>query len=1605
MKGSIRPLINIIVLVALATTLSCWIFIGRRGVLTVVAELGSPRVLNQPPAIPNFNSSLLKFAAIDIGEEKSKLEIDQLLELNFGSLGRYKAYAAWRRFHEHDVKARNSKGLLAMLRSPEFHRHWLDFRGNLHDWATKKMFQPDIMMDLVRLMKVPIDSSNKTYKSCAVVGNSGILLNSHHRKSIDDHEVVIRLNNARIERFEKHVGSKTSISFVNSNVLHLCAMREGCFCHPYGDNVPIVMYICQPVHFADTLLCKSSHRAPLLITDPRFDLLCAKIVKYYSIKRFVEETAGKSLNEWEQAHDGPMFHYSSGLQAVMLALGICDRVSIFGFGKSTSDKHHYHTNQKSELRLHDYEAEYEFYHDLVKNPHAIPFISDKFKFPPVNAEFDLCLTCLILRFGSSRLCLPLEPISLGSQKYTRSGELSRVLGVPLRSSTSDDHSFGVSHPKPSPPVATEELKNFKESVQDTSRKARDRVKRLRESISKLDRYKEALSSKKRQRSDISSERTNGVNITKMVSQIHRNGHDLLTQRLEDRPKSMGLNKRVRTSVADLRADNRTAVNPRQQGTLEKDSDVLPAANGSSARMEEKIRRLPGEGWETKMKRKRSVATVGNRVAGGDRDIKRVMQPKLSSESKLRSCDIQGFRSKSSLGVGGIRKSDGSFEAAGSDASTVPRNELESTSIPRDRAALLEQRVVVKANNKATLQDDNQASGPSTMLKGKVSRAPRTGSIMVLDSSSKVHLSSGALQGWEQPNPNKIQPSGVGSNQKRLMSTGSSSQAMSHWGGQRPHKNSRTRRTILVSPYNAEAQISNQGFATPDLGARASIGTGGSLLGCSVDNANPRIKREPENVSSPFGFSESEESGAGDNKSKEKGIDCSEVTLPTSQKAGSFLLPTRKNRMTTNEIGDGVRRQGRSGGNAPSLTKPGIPPMREKLENISTTKPIQSARSASDKNRSKTGRPPSKKLKDRKATTRVGLIQNIVSSDCTGESEDDRDELFAAATSACNATSLACSGPFWKKMGSIFNPVSSEDSSFLRLQLNLAEGLDESLSQMFGDGYTVLSGVASKDAPSSVEEIAKSNVATGVFDKKQFDKVTPLYQRVLSALIEEDESEEIYHHIEAKNMTLHYASDDSHCGSCNHMDVEPKDRERIESEVESIADFQCQKNSLLDRLSYDASVASNTFRNSSMSNSLHSSERWLGDDEFSHSDMGPVSEICSTDLGQVQPKEISISAVSSLDSQYQFMSMEDKLLLELQSIGLYPENLIQKKKKKLGKIDKAIQNGREVDRRNIEHAAMDQLIQMANKKRLACRGGNSSKSAVRKVSKQVALAFIKRTLDRCRKFEETGNSCFSEPALQDVLFSVQPSSNEAKSVECIGSGTASNTCNEISNHQAEARGSGAVCSTFERYDSPDAIPAVHSSEHGVSKYGSMLNKGRKREVLIDDVVGSASSRVTPALDGTIGGLRGNRSEREREQSRDNLRNVSSVSGAGRASLDGAKGDRRTKSKPKQKSNSGHGFNARLSDPSLPPLANTGKMAEREASNIRPDSSKEADEPVDFANLQLTELDPMEELGVSNDIGGPQDLSSWLNFDEDGLQDHDSIGLEIPMDDLSDLKFAF
>ncbi|KAF0892999.1 hypothetical protein E2562_021301 [Oryza meyeriana var. granulata] len=290
-----------------------------------------------------------------------------------------------------------------LARAPERHRD-AAVRG-LREWVGKQRFDPGVMSELVDLIKRPIDRYNgdgeaRRYASCAVVGNSGILLASEHGELIDGHELVIRLNNApagRNGRYARHVGARTGLAFLNSNVLSQCTAprRRACLCRAYGEGVPILTYMCNAAHFVEHAVCNNASSssgsaaaaaapaAPVIVTDPRLDALCARIVKYYSLRRFARET-GRPAEEWPRWHDESMFHYSSGMQAVVAAAGVCDSVSVFGFGKDAAPRHHYHTLQRRELDLHDYEAEYELYRDLESRPEAIPFLQDSgFRLPPV----------------------------------------------------------------------------------------------------------------------------------------------------------------------------------------------------------------------------------------------------------------------------------------------------------------------------------------------------------------------------------------------------------------------------------------------------------------------------------------------------------------------------------------------------------------------------------------------------------------------------------------------------------------------------------------------------------------------------------------------------------------------------------------------------------------------------------------------------------------------------------------------------------------------------------------------------------------------------------------------------------------------------------------------------------------------------------------------------------------------------------------------------------------------------------------------------------------------------------------------------------------------
>ncbi|RLN24652.1 hypothetical protein C2845_PM07G29330 [Panicum miliaceum] len=310
------------------------VLIGAASFSAALRRAVAPAPAREPP-LPldpaRLNATLLRLAAVDPSEAPLRRDVDELLE------GRLPASAAraraWRRdrllhplhLHHHRFPPprrgrypdEDHDTLLHPLPRHEQQLH-IDpaLRRALRSWHRLRRYDPAVLGSLPSLLSLP-----GRIRSCAVVGNSGILLRANHGALIDSHDAVFRLNNARIAGYAAHVGSKTNF-FINSNILHLCARRPGCFCHPYGHG--------------------------------------------------------------DRAHDTAMFHYSSGMQAIMVAVGVCDRVSVFGFGKSSDAKHHYHSNQKAELDLHDYEAEYAFYHDLAEHPQVVPFLKDAgFAVPPV----------------------------------------------------------------------------------------------------------------------------------------------------------------------------------------------------------------------------------------------------------------------------------------------------------------------------------------------------------------------------------------------------------------------------------------------------------------------------------------------------------------------------------------------------------------------------------------------------------------------------------------------------------------------------------------------------------------------------------------------------------------------------------------------------------------------------------------------------------------------------------------------------------------------------------------------------------------------------------------------------------------------------------------------------------------------------------------------------------------------------------------------------------------------------------------------------------------------------------------------------------------------
>ncbi|KAK9912061.1 hypothetical protein M0R45_035936 [Rubus argutus] len=510
---------------------------------------------------------------------------------------------------------------------------------------------------------------------------------------------------------------------------------------------------------------------------------------------------------------------------------------------------------------------------------------------------------------------------------------------------------------------------------------------------------------------------------------------------------------------------------------------------------------------------------------------------------------------------------------------------------------------------------------------------------------------------------------------------------------------------------------------------------------------------------------------------------------------------------------------------------------------------------SERNGSKSGRPPLKKLSDRKAFASLGHLSSNGSPDCAGESDDDREELTAAANFACNARNFACSSPFWKKMEPIFG-FSLQEAFYLKEQLISMEENDGYLSRIFGNGTndlgdvvhkenvvskTLVSGPKERNVQDQIQEVG---ILRGRVDSEGRKTVPPLYQRVLSALIMEDDTEEFekdINDIDGRTLSIQYNGNNSPFDTCSFNNVESKNRVEIQFAEEtsphtvnrcSVDRFSCNGASGFDIGIYPG------FSKNGVDASLH---------------------VCTNSSG-----------ISSFVHSYEKMPLEDKLLLELQSVGLYQETVpdledgedgaidqqidglqkllheqVDTKKMQLKKFIKSIEEGMELEKRHREQVAMDRLVELAYRKLLATRGSMASKFGISRVPRQIANAFMKRTLARCHKFDETGKSCFNDPALQDAIFATPPYGNNGEPTKCYGLSLPpeNQKCKQepggISKSLSLLTGTSSLAqrdhhNNFGRSGSFESL--THPSEQEHSKTGPMLYRGKKKEVLLDDVGG-------------------------------------------------------------------------------------------------------------------------------------------------------------------------
>ncbi|KAM0941243.1 hypothetical protein DsansV1_C17g0146711 [Dioscorea sansibarensis] len=1230
----------------------------------------------------------------------------------------------------------------------------------------------------------------------------------------------------------------------------------------------------------------------------------------------------------------------------------------------------------------------------------------------------------------------LKPVVL-EPRLPRVGELKRGISSILGVSPEDSVLASV-NTKPLPSSSVEELKRVKGNLNESFSKARERVKAFSDAVCKIDNYQHTQS-KKRSRAAISSnDRSNALfpsaSMVKVSPQSHMSPN-MGSQKIEEKVKATVPNRRARTSMVEGRMDARANGISRPSGLPDTGREMFKFVNSGPATSEEKGRALTSEADESekpRLKKKRSViksdgsgSAIMARALDSDRETKRVMQSKLGTDVRPRLNNTHGFRSGPASGTIRIGKSDLSSQQHNLGMRPSPRSDQDNSSLPNDRRDRLicldKEGTTLKVGNKQNGSEENTTGGLLTRLNPSV-RAPRSNSGSLSRASPNPHRVLANPDDWEQAQfTSKVNGFGGAVNRKSSSSQSAASPTFSSFG-QRPQKIARVARRSnlpLVSNHDELAisdTLENSSVKEDGLGVAKHLSSNTSQVKLKIDHLQQATLLEHE------------EGGVTESKSKDKVKKCNEIeekTTPSLQKVASLILPTRKNKLPVeDDIGDGNRRQGRVGrGCAPASSV--LPAAFEKLDNSSTLKQTRSARINSEKIE-RLGRPPFKRSSERKCHTRLKHSVNNACLDAVGESDDDHEELLAAANAALS-TRCGCPNSFWKQCEPIFGLVSVEDITYLAQQIH---PVDDDTSASRSSTYVENSGQSLKDDCGYISLPSKS--ALGCLDNS-----VPMSNG--SILTSGESNVKINCEIKRDEPLLEKLvsgkgteSGISMCQALLSAIIEDEDVENFYCDTCTSEEY-----SYADAYGYRSEVRNWMFHEEPPQDKLETSNGLL--------DTGPRSRLGNS-LDDFFPSGALSPDIACTEFQYNQMSINDRILLELSEIGLHPEPVpdlaqseeedigdditkleerlheqVLKKKNLLLNLEKLVREARGDQERKLERIALDELVGLVYDKHMACFGPPASGGKhVNKNTKLATMALVKRTLARCQKFEKTGISCFDKPAFRDMLLSISSQNADMESMDVAVDGDAAKRFASAQHSQRPTDLGTCLASQPVRVmnmldKSCNTLqPINQSSELGYCKDEPWLNRVKRREVLLEDVVGGGSSntiRPPTGLESSLArGTKGKRSGRDRG-GKGSSKDLASRTGTlkARPSLSNVKGERKNRAKLKQRttqlSDSVHGLLSRNTEQQPDTrLSSSGHKSQGKfddntllSDSVGMQKTSDDVEAIELGHLQIPELD------VDDFTGQGQDISSWLNIvDDEATQEFDCIGLEIPLDDLSDVK---